>query len=376
MNGRPAWLDDEPELQALLNTVLDRFDLQPASARRTAISLPVERYLPSLARNDAAADQCWALVETLAREGLLQIRPGRRSAYDSPWQGARLAFALDSETTLRGWLDRAPSMPVMDAWRRAVMRHADRFPGGCELLLQRRIAITGREPDEVVAAFAHLGALRGPLTLRQLSAYAFWGNSKVLDDRGDLVAASFPALVIADRPIVVAVHLPSSPRGVLFIENQDTYTGATRGVPAATQGLALVYAAGFRSAAQRIRSRSGALLHFAGDVAARDAFERWWFDAADPAGPCHFWGDLDFAGMQILKSLRQRFGEVNAWQPGYAPMLAALREAGGYRGGGDAVDPLDPARTGCPYADDVLLPAIRAAGQIDQEFPPDAESSG
>lgn len=369
MSAKPPWLDDEPALQALLGVVLDRFDQQPASERQTAVSLPAEKHLPLLARNDAAADQCWALVEDLARAGVLTIRHGRRGAYDAPWHGARLAFALDCEDRLRAWLNRAPSAPAMEAWRRAVERHAAAFPGGCVPLLQRRITIAGRDADEIVAAFACLGRLQGPLTLRQLSAYAFWGNSKVLDDRGDLVSALFPALAIADRTIVVAIHLPPAARGVLFIENQDTYTAATRGVPAEARDLALVYAAGFRSAAQRIRSRGGALLHFAGAAIAQADVERWWFGDGAPIGPCHFWGDLDFPGMQILKSLRQRFGDVTAWQPGYAPMVEVLREAGGYRS--SAIDPQDLALTGCPYADEVLLPAIRGAGQIDQEFPPD-----
>jgi len=74
--------------------------------------------------------------------------------------------------------------------------------------------------------------------------------------------------------------------------------------------------------------------------------------------------------MQILKSLRARFGNVTAWQPGYSPMLAVLRAEGGYspferqrRGQSD------PVSTGCAYADEMLLPAIREKGQRDQERP-------
>lgn len=368
MSERPAWLQDEAELQALLHAVLDRFDQQPGSARQLSIFLPAEKHLPSLARNDAAADQRWALVESLARAGVLQIREARRGAYDAPWHGARLAFALDCEDTLRRWLDRAPTARAMEAWRRAVATHAQAFPGTCDLLLQRRIAIAGRKPEEVLAALARLGALSGPATLRQLSAFAFWGDSKVLDERGDLIGALFPQIELVERAIVVAVHLPPAPRGILFIENQDTYTAATRGAPTAVQDLALVYASGFRSSALRIRMRAGALLHYAGAADGRTDFERWWFDAGEPPGPRHFWGDLDFAGMQILKTLRQRFGEVSAWRPGYEPMLAVLRDAGGHRGGESRAQ-IDPVVTGCAFADEVLLPAIREFGQLDQEFP-------
>ena len=72
--------------------------------------------------------------------------------------------------------------------------------------------------------------------------------------------------------------------------------------------------------------------------------------------------------MQILKSLRSRFEDLRAWQPGYEPMLTHLRNFGGY---GTAVvegkGQVDPGQTGCAYADSVLLPAIREFGQMDQE---------
>ena len=122
----------------------------------------------------------------------------------------------------------------------------------------------------------------------------------------------------------MAVHLPSQIEGVLFIENQDTYTQACSGQPLEVAKLALVFASGFRGSAQRVRQRDGALLHYSGcdsggDADVRCNFEAWWFERALPPGPCSFWGDLDFAGMQILKALRSRFGSVAAWPPGYSP---------------------------------------------------------
>jgi hypothetical protein len=189
----------------------------------------------------------------------------------------------------------------------------------------------------------------------------------VLDERGDLIAALFPQLQIRDRPIVVAVYLPERIDGVLFIENQDNYSAAIDGEPPASRNHAIVYLAGFRSTALRIRGRQGARLHFAGPGSdRRGAFEQWWFESAELTTHLFFWGDLDFAGMQMLKSLRQRFGDVQAWRPGYEPMLADLAAAGG------GVRPLgsgqvDPVTTGCYFADTVLLPAVRAQGAWDQE---------
>jgi hypothetical protein len=199
----------------------------------------------------------------------------------------------------------------------------------------------------------------------------FWGDSKVLDERGPLVAALWPELEIRERALVVAVHLPATCRGVLFIENQDTYTAAAGGTVAGVAHTALVFAAGFRGAASRVRNRAGALLHYAGssESALVSEFDGWWFGAVSKAWPCWFWGDLDFSGMQILKSLRSRFPDLCAWQPGYEPMLARLKNSAAYSGRLiDDRGQIDPLETGCAYADATLLPAIRELGPMDQEM--------
>ncbi|HEX7116077.1 MAG TPA: hypothetical protein VF193_13175 [Steroidobacter sp.] len=370
-NSAPVWLEEEPEIVALLNAALDRYDAQPGASRQRDVSLKVSRFLPSLARTDAAADQLWSFVQALEAMGVLRIRRGRRGPYDPDWTDARVVFSPSVEPRLRAWLARAPAAPELERWRAAVLAHADLFPGGCAALLARRIVIPGRTPEEVANAFASISAVRGPVTLRQLSALAFWGDSKVLDDRGDLIAALFPQLEIRTRAIVVAVYLPEQYDEVLFIENQDTYAEACAGRPEATRGIARVFAAGFRGAAERIRTPEGALLHFAGADAphVRDRFSAWWFGREARDLRCWFWGDLDFAGMQILKALRMRFGEVRAWAPGYAPMLEALRSRGevGRPEGVHLRGQIDPGETGCPYADEHLLPAIRAHGPLDQE---------
>lgn len=367
----PSWLQDEPEIRALLGAALDRFDEQPGEQRSRATFLPVHSHLPTLSRGDEEADRTWALVRELARKGVLEIRPGRRGRFDPDWQGAKLAFAPASEPILRDWLQRPAAASPMDQWRCAVEEHAHSFPAGCEVLLNRRIVVPGRSDREVVAALIRLASIQQPATLRQLSTRIFWGNSKVLDDRGDLIAALFPNLKILERPIVVAVHLPAQLDGVLFIENQDNYGAIVSGELAAAGNLAIVYLHGFRGTAARIRNRQGVHLHFGGPgIHGHQRFERWWFDDVEPLQPLFFWGDLDFASMQMLKSLRQRFGEITAWRLGYEPMLTELSASGGgNRPTGHRQ--VDPGVTGCTFADEVLLPAVRMFGCWDQERIPE-----
>jgi hypothetical protein len=365
---RPQWLDEEPEICALLNAGLDRFDRQRGSERQRRIHLSLLEHMPSLVRADAAADQTWNLIRELERRGVLEIRRAVRSPYDVDWQGAKIALSPEIEATLRAWLGRDWSEPAAAIWRRAVLRHAHVFEDGGAALLTQRIVIENRSAEDIVAAFAAGAAMTSPMTLRQLSATLFWGDSKVLDERAELVAALLPRLPIRDRTLVVAAHLPQYCRGVLFVENQDTYTAAAGGTPPAAGELAVVFAAGFRGTAARVRNRSGALLHFAGPGLREHAraFDAWWYDAGPSFGPSWFWGDLDFAGMQILKALRSRFPTLRAWSPGYEPMLAQLQSLGGY-GVAAAGGQVDPVMTGCDYADGVLLPAIRRHGRRDQE---------
>jgi hypothetical protein len=370
MTESPVWLADEPEIQALLHAVVDRFDEQPGAERQRPIYIDVAKQLPVLQRGDANADQTWALIERLIALRVCTPRStGRRNPLDPAWSGVKLAFAPACDPILRMWLQRARSVPASQSWCSAVQDHAHAFEGDVQTLLQRRIAIPGRSDAEVVVALARAAQITGPISLRQLSSQLFWGQSKLLDDRADLLATLFPRLQLRERPIVAAVHLPAVWEGALFIENQDSYALAVSGAMPETAPLALIYAAGFRSTATRIRSRDGVLLHYAGPGAdrGRDQFERWWYDDVPSTTPVYFWGDLDFAGMQILKALRSRFPGSTAWRPGYDPMLVALEHGRAHSRDGKNAQ-TDPIETGCSHADSVLLPAIRQFGYVDQEL--------
>lgn len=205
---RPVWLDQETEIASLLNAALDRFDHQAGDVRHRPVIVSVERYLLSLVRTDVNADHSWGLIRQLERLGVLVVRQAKNDPLDPDWKGARLAFTADSEATLREWLGRHREEPAMQLWRGALETYAGAFPHGCGPLLRRRVLIRDRSPEEIAAAFASIAAVTGPITLRQLSATVFWGDSKVLDDRGDLIRALFPELEIRDRPVLVSVFLP------------------------------------------------------------------------------------------------------------------------------------------------------------------------
>jgi hypothetical protein len=164
---------------------------------------------------------------------------------------------------------------------------------------------------------------------------------------------------------------------VLFVGNLVTFERMAdiRG-PAGSRSL-LAYAAGFKGSARRLRSREGCRLYLqaatlgvglAEDQAA-DGITRlqaWLFDEAPL--PVAFFGDLDFAGLQILTSPREVFAGAVAWRPGYQVLLHRLQAGGGHLPEQAAkTQQVDPDAVGCAYADQVLLRVLRDHGRfVDQ----------
>jgi len=216
------------------------------------------------------------------------------------------------------------------------------------------------------------------LPLREASALAFQGRSKVLDNREELLRVLGAAAgQFSEPPIQLLVQAPARIAEVLFVENLVTFERMADHRGVAWENCLLVYAAGFRGSARRLRSRDSCRIYLraspqcAGQL---PAVEEWLFGAASL--PVFFFGDLDYAGMQILANLRVVAG-ARAWQPGYA-QLAAVLDGGGGHVPEQAAKSLqaDPGITGCDYADGELLPRMRRHGRfVDQEaFSPYAEA--
>lgn len=259
-----------------------------------------------------------------------------------------------------------------DEWRRALLAGLEAPREVAEALVGYTLKIDGRTHAEVVSALNHVRKLKGEaMRLREVSSLAFWGDSKVLDDRADMVAKllELEECPFAPASIHLVVRLPKVPvKGILFVENKTTFD-TLHGPEAAD--LALIYSAGFLASASRLTSRSDVVPYFAKESALdtqnAELVFSFLFDATPM--PCYFFGDLDFAGMGILRAMRQNFPALRAWDPGYRKLLARLIAGDGHtptaaRKAGQR----DPETTGCVLADEVLLPSMRSAGLfVDQE---------
>ncbi|MDO3386543.1 DUF2220 family protein [Gilvimarinus sp. SDUM040013] len=359
----PVWLE-EPLIQRLLNVFVDKLE------RGVKLIIKVgAKTTPELYEFDEDVQYLWALVESLDKDcKLITIKKAKVKPFQEVYEGAQLRFIPEREEVLREWLNRPALDPYAVVWNSELEKVADSNPAKA-VLAHNLIRLPEWGAEQTLRGLLAIGqTLQQPMTLRQLSARCFAGHSKVLDRHEDWVRLLYPDLAhrILPRPLLVTLHLPEHFSEVLFIENQDTFLE----LAAQPQShFALVYSAGFALSAERTRTKGQVVFTYTQvSDEARAGFERFWFDA-HASVPVWFWGDLDFAGMAILRSLRASFAQTQAWQPGYQPLLELLQngEAHSATMAGKTAQ-VDPGTTGCHYADEQLLVAIRRHnGFVDQE---------
>lgn len=375
-----AWTS-HPAVRQILSRLLDMLDAQPLQVRkRTPGFRLTEDLVPEFYGKQAGdRDFVWGLFRKAQQRGLFTIRlePSKGPGYADYERSPRVTLAEGAELQIRQLLGRTePVISGAEAWRKAVLSTFSGPNASKQFLIdQTPLRVEGRSFDEVVAHLNRLYDLEGSqLFLREVSSRLFWGLSKVLDNRAPLVAGLFGVAEcpFPEAPVQLQIHVAHGDcTGVLFIENQTPFEAARRGRYPEAKALALIQSAGFRAGAKRLRTLEGSSLYYssqaAGKPGTRDRLEAWFYKGVNL--PVFFWGDLDYSGMAILRELKAVFPNLVAWQPGYAPMVARLEAGTGHlpeEAGKERQ--LDPGVTGCAYADQVLLPAIRLAGRfVDQE---------
>jgi hypothetical protein len=378
MSELPAWVGSAP-VQELLNALADRLDSAQARGSANVQTVPLTKTLwPSFYSQPFESDReaLWHQARELAKLGLIALTP-ERAARAATGYDMSPRIGLPDPARLRVVVDRPERVKSAgELWREAVNVHLRGDGSTKKVVSGYCIELEGHTPASIVQQIneLHREAKTAGLLLREVSSRLFWGMSKVLDDRERLVAAvlgldecPFPA-----SPIQLQVVLPhGEAAGVLFVENAMSFEKAARSTSPEYRGMALVFASGFKASARRLRSADGASLFYSRrgcmDAAEVAGFERWLFQGNQM--PVYFWGDLDWSGMRILTTLRESFGEVAAWQPGYKRMRERLIAGGGHRA--EAADKRGQqpiSATGCVYADGHLLPLLKTFGFVDQEL--------
>ena len=369
----PRWLHDETTIIDILKYFLIKLDEKPSELRNKDIRFPINpRHTPQLYHGGEKADNTWSCILELSDKlNIIKIKlDKKRHPFDPTYYGAVLYFQNNMEEIVRTWLDMPKQIRPKEQWDQLITDKDICFPGTTNRLRQSPILIPQKTLEEVLSGFLKISEYQNQkVTLRQLSALCFWGDSKFLDNRTELVEKLFPSIELISRPVLVSIFLGENIDNVIFVENLDSYLMLINNPSFSTQTSALVYSAGFTVSAMRVRDTSGASLHFQGNFKNAELFQNWWIKQYETEWKTYFWGDLDYAGMSILSSLKLRFPNLQAWEKGYKPMLESLNNMKGHAAETSGKHgQIDPIITMCDYADTILLPAIRETNTfIDQE---------
>ena len=379
-----------PEIENYLSRQLDRLDRQSIEQRTNRLSEKIrERNFPTLFGNSDSdqMDSLWESIEDMALAGVVELQRMRRHVGVDPWNNASLEFLPQAEERVRTWLNRPQQTAEEMAWQLAVNLQQDAFGKQIEWWRRNVDSVAGQQEAEVIARWRQLAIhLPSNLTLRQLSAKFFFGDSKWLETR-EQALHKLPGLIsYAPRKLILQVHLPASFTGILIVENQDTFLYLQQLDHPIINQLALVNSGGFRSSSDRALNRQALHFYYSENSQFtqhhRQTFEQAWFASGNhqsapitnqqqPSNklPVWYWGDLDWAGMSILSGLQKSFSHIDAWQPGYQPMAQMLALGDGHipQQAGKQNQPI-VTHTHCQYADDYLIPLmLKHKKFVDQE---------
>jgi hypothetical protein len=380
----------DPLAKRLLGSALDRLDRSRPEDRTNAVRIPIDlNTAPEIFNAETIADRevAWHVLDVLADAGI-GILAYRRAARHGSREDRQPVFEVSSapgnEDRLRTFYGRPrPGLKYLDEWRGLVQ--SSELDNDIKAAISNLpVSIPGRSAIEVFSRLISIRSLhdhRETLYLREVSSRTFWGLSKILDHRSDLVAAllGLAECPYPTQPIHLNVYFAGVFSWILFIENKTSFERAIRDAREALfhgrfspyAGAALIYSSGFMGTAGRMRKSSGSRAFYCLD-AVSNANQVEVFDAAfysDIDVNTAFWGDLDYAGVAILSSLRTNFPSTRAWEPGFAPMLVRLESGEGHAPEeAKKVGQKMILSTGCSYADRFLIPALAKHGRfIDQE---------
>lgn len=376
MTRLPLWISSQ-DMQQILHALVDQID--KSELKGSAVIRPVQlnsTSWPALYKSptEAHKEELWSNLEYLAAVGWIAIQTDKKQHGQIGYELRPRVSILNCEA-LRSASGRGSRVKsASESWREAIATHLSSDDPIKKKMERYCIEIKGRSAVEIVQRLSLIQSLKNEdLLLREVSSRIFWGMSKVLDKRQELVCdlLDVDECPFAEMPVMLHTHTPAKFTQVLFIENIVNFDRATRDCSGKYDGTALVFSSGFKGSAKRIRQVGGAsIYHSAGGDFAPETVQQFSLWLNDKLSiPSYFWGDLDYAGMDILRRLRQTFPDMCAWRPGYAPMLNTLESGGGHlpiEAGKERQKMLEEC--GCEYADKNLIPAIEKYGKfVDQE---------
>lgn len=377
----PEWIDQDPHIKKFLHDLLNRVEDSAGQAKRSIPYLIDRNRYPSFftPKTHSLDPAYLEMLNSLDHEHhlfRLEIKASAKSRGNSQ---ITVFFSPKMEEKLRLWLERPRFDAAALIWQETIEQHRNMFDDFGEAFPTTPILMKGRGSEEIVKAFASIGeVLTASMTLRELSARCFWGNSKFLDKHRDLVESLYSQQRehLVSRRLLLHCYLPKNFKTILLVENQDSFLSLADQLP---QEFGLVYCAGFRGASARLRDFSQVTFSFIHNTNMNESFRSFWFqEDLNPTElpQVYFWGDLDAAAIQLFVSLKEAFIELEPWKQGYSFLLEKLEAGFGHQLGIDLqAESKLPNQTGSEFADQLCEALKLYRLFVDQEaFNPDIKS--
>jgi len=370
---------EHPQIRVLLERFIDRLDKYGGFEHRHKRLLePLDNpVLTDLSQPTRTGDDdvLWTLIQELAEAGVVSIAYKRRPRTDDPpWRHASLSFQPRAEAPIRAALGRVITPTFRANWQEAVRQLADHFamPEFVEAL---PVQVYGLEPREVLTRLIQVPRLleQRPMSLYQLSALLFHGDSKALRDREGWLQMAFglDEEALVRRPVLIEAWMPNEIKGVLLIENLDSYLEASNGGWPGVECFVLIYTAGFRGAASRTRDPRHARFHWSDSGSMDDRCRRFaedWCREGPLSIPAYFCGDLDWAGFDMFNALNDVIPGLIPWEPGYNAMIHAQRLGMGHTPEqAGKLEQRDPKASSSPFIQSIIRSMERDPRFVDQE---------
>ncbi|MDY0051908.1 MAG: hypothetical protein RBR65_05135 [Aliarcobacter sp.] len=359
------------DISKVLNKILNKLDKIAVGDRANRLTLVInEGNFPSLYEPQEINDdiELENNINLLIKEKIFDLQQNKKSeCLPLCDKKAKLIFNYDSENILRTFYNREIKV---DDWADILENY---FPKDSELycLLKNNLfKIEGKSNNEIIEKLSiWINQDKKSNSQRQESARCFWGLSKIFDKRDEF--NNYFAL--ESMSITLLIHPKSnSIKDILFIENLDTFHSVIESTNSIFDDFVLIYSAGYKLGAKRIRNRNGSKMFFTDDCIfskeTKEEFISWFYFEKGMNINTFFWGDLDYSGIDILASLKTNFSNLRAWEEAYSKMLDAL-DFGHPPIMAKKENQREPRVTGCNYADNILLPALKEKKLfLDQEF--------
>lgn len=360
------------DISKIVHFILDKLDQQPSPLRNRKIKIPIDhKYLPTLySPKDFNDDKKLedALI-VLLKKGIFGIEERQKESFKrfSEKKAAKLVFNYEYEEDLRNFFNR----PVfVDKWLDTVNK-TNNIEDLKELLLRNKIGIFSKTEEEILEKLITLLTSNNHnKSVRHISSKYFWGLSKVLDNKSEIIDYCFL------KPSPIILHIKSFSKefkNILFIENLDTYSQILDSKNSIFNDYLIIYSSGFKVAAKRLRNTCGSKLFFEEncslDNIGRKIFKDWLYNNTQSELNVYFWGDMDYSGINIFNTIKNIFPELQIWKPGYDKLLNAIKINDSHKPEeSDKEAQFEPSLVGEQYIDEILIPLLKKKRFVDQEY--------